>query len=59
MCVTVFASQPSVSMLTLTTQRTPSPRRPGLPTVFMTSRRRSSSVILSMSAPGFVGGIRP
>ncbi len=49
MWVTVFASHPSVSMLTLTTQRTPSPNRPGLPTVFITSRSRSSSVRLSTS----------
>ncbi len=52
MCVTVLASQPSVSMATDTTQRMCSPRRPGLPTVFITSRRMSSSVISSVLRPG-------
>ena len=47
MWVTVLASQPSVSIETETTQRMLSPRRPGLPTVFMTSRRRSWSLIFS------------
>ncbi len=50
--VTVLASHPSVSIETLTTQRTCSPSLPGLPTVFMTSRSRSSSVRLSASRPG-------
>jgi hypothetical protein len=44
MWVTVLASQPSVSIETETTQRTCSPSLPGLPTVFITSRSRSSSV---------------
>ena len=52
MWVTVLASHPSVSIDTDTTQRTCSPSRPRLPTVFITSRRRSSSVRLSTSAPG-------
>ena len=52
MCVTVLASQPSVSMETETTQRTCSPSLPGLPTVFSTSRIRSSSVSSSASRPG-------
>ena len=52
MWVTVLASQPSVSIETETTQRTCSPSLPGLPTVFITSRSRSSSVSLSTSAPG-------
>jgi len=47
MWVTVLVSHPSVSIETETTQRTCSPSRPGLPTVFMTSRSRSSSVIFS------------
>ena len=38
--VTVLASQPSVSMETETTQRMEPPNCPGLPTVFMTSRRK-------------------
>src|SRR5438093_10612394 len=45
--VTVLASQPSVSMATDTTQRMVSPRRPGLPTVFIASRSRSWSVRFS------------
>ena len=49
---TVLASQPSVSIETDTTHRTSSPRRPGLPTVFITSRSRSSSVSSSGSRPG-------
>ena len=52
MWVTVLASQPSVSIETLTTQRTCSPSLPCLPTVFITSRSSSSSVIFSTSAPG-------
>ena len=44
--VTVLASHPSVSIDTLTTHLTCSPSLPGLPTVFMTSRSRSSSVRL-------------
>ena len=47
MCVTVFASQPSVSMETETTQRMAPPSCPGLPTVFMTSRSSSWSEMLS------------
>ena len=50
--VTVLASQPSVSMETLTTHLTCSPSLPALPTVFITSRSRSSSVRLSASRPG-------
>ena len=50
--MTVLASQPSVSMETLTTQRTGSPSLPGLPTVFMTSRRRSVSETSSRARPG-------
>ena len=50
--VTVLASHPSVSIETLTTHRTCSPSLPGLPTVFITSRSRSSSVRLSASRPG-------
>ena len=50
--MTVLASQPSVSIETLTTQRTCSPSLPLLPTVFITSRSSSSSVIFSTSAPG-------
>ena len=42
-CVTVLASQPSVSMETDTTQRIDSPNRSGLPTVFITSRSNSWS----------------
>ena len=48
--VTVLASQPSESMETETTQRIDSPRRPGLPTVFITSRRSSLSVMASASS---------
>ena len=44
--VTVLVSQPSVSMDTDTTQRMDSPSFPTLPTVFMTSRSSSASVIL-------------
>ena len=47
MWVTVLASQPSVSMATETTQRMESPSRPGLLTVFMTSRSRAWSVMFS------------
>ena len=47
MWVTVLASQPSVSIETETTQRMCSPSRPGLPTVFITSRSSSASVSLS------------
>ncbi len=45
---------PSVSIETETTQRICSPSRPGLPTVFITSRRRSWSVILApaSASPG-------
>ena len=43
-CVTVRASQPSLSIETETTQRVCSPSRSSTPTVFTTSRRRSSSV---------------
>ena len=50
--MTVLASQPSVSIETETTQRTCSPRRSFLPMVFMTSRRRSSSVMSSTERPG-------
>ncbi len=50
--MTVLASHPSVSMDTDTTQRTSSPSLPGLPTVFITSRSRSSSVSSSTSRPG-------
>ncbi len=50
--VTVLASQPSVSMETLTTHLTCSPSLPALPTVFITSRSRSSSVRSSASRPG-------
>ena len=46
MWVTVLASQPSVSIETLTTQRTCSPSRPLLPTVFITSR--SSSLVVDL-----------
>jgi hypothetical protein len=42
MWVTVLASHPSVSIDTLTTQRTCSPGSPRLPTVFTTSRSGSS-----------------
>ena len=52
MWVTVLASQPSVSIETLTTQRTCSPSGPRLPTVFITSRSSSLSSIFSTSAPG-------
>ena len=52
MWVTVFASQPSVSIATETTQRMCSPSLPVLPIVFIASRRRSASVSLSTSAPG-------
>ena len=48
----MFASQPSVSIETLTTHLTCSPSLPGLPTVFITSRSRSSSVRFSASRPG-------
>ena len=47
MCVTLFASQPSVSIDTETTHRTAAPSWSFFPTVFMTSRRRSWSVTLS------------
>src|SRR5688572_11050644 len=47
MCVTLFASQPSVSMDTDTTHRMPAPSWSVLPTVFMTSRSRAWSVMLS------------
>ena len=47
----MLVSQPSVSIETETTQRTPSPRRPGLPTVFMTSRKSSASDTASAAAP--------
>ena len=49
MCVTVLASHPSVSMETETTQRMSAPSLPARPTVFITSRRMSASVSLSMS----------
>ena len=52
MWVTVFASHPSVSIETETTHLTCSPSLPGLPTVFITSRSRSSSVRSSASRPG-------
>jgi hypothetical protein len=52
MWLTVLASQPSVSIDTDTTQRICSPSLPALPTVFITSRMRSSSVSLDTSAPG-------
>lgn len=52
MCVTVLTSQPLVSIETETTQRTCSPSLPAFPTVFMTSRSRSSSVSSSTSRPG-------
>ena len=45
--VTVLASQPSVSIETETTQRMEPPSWPGLPTVFMTSRSNSWSVMFS------------
>ncbi len=45
--VTVLASQPSVSIETETTQRMEPPSWPGLPTVFMTSRSSSWSVMFS------------
>ena len=45
--VTVLASQPSVSIETETTQRIGSPSWPCLPTVFMTSRSSSWSVMFS------------
>ena len=48
--VTVLASQPSVSMETETTQRIEPPSWPGLPTVFMTSRSSSWSVMFSACA---------
>ena len=55
-CVTVLASQPSVSMETETTQRMEPPSRPCLPTVFMTSRSRSWSVMFS-PARGIAGAL--
>ena len=45
--VTVLASQPSVSMDTLTTHRISAPSFPVLLTVLTTSRRMSLSVIRS------------
>ena len=48
--VTVLASQPSVSMETETTQRMDPPSRPCLPTVFITSRSSSWSVMFSACA---------
>src|SRR6184192_3052536 len=51
-CVTVFASHPSVSIETETTQRIAPPSWPGLPTVFMTSRSSSWSVMLSPARAG-------
>ncbi len=45
--MTVLASQPSVSMETETTHRIASPSRPCLPTVFITSRSNSWSVMFS------------
>ena len=47
--MTVFASQPSVSIDTETTQRIESPSVPGFPTVFITSRSSSWSVMSSPS----------
>ena len=52
MWVTVLASQPSVSIETDTTQLDVLAELPGLPTVFITSRSRSSSVSSSASRPG-------
>ena len=49
-CVTVLASQPSVSIETETTQRMEPPSWPGLPTVFMTSRSSSWSVMFVAGA---------
>ena len=51
MWVTVFASHPSLSIETDTTQRIESPSVFGLPTVFSTSRRRSDSSIFPASFP--------
>ena len=47
MCVTVLASQPSVSIDTETTQRTAA-KLALRPTVFITSRNRSASSIVSV-----------
>src|SRR6266851_2689937 len=52
MWVTVLASQPSVSMDTLTTHRTGSPSLSFLPTVFITSRRISALSTSSADRPG-------
>ena len=54
--VTVLASQPSVSIETETTQRMEPPSCPGLPTVFMTSRSNSWSVMFS-PARGIAGAL--
>ena len=51
MWVTVLVSQPSVSMETETTQRICSPRRPGRPTVFITSRSSALSLASPCAAP--------
>ncbi len=56
MWVTVFASQPSVSIETETTQRICSPSLPFLPTVFIASRRRSASVSFRRRRLGCAGG---
>ena len=57
MWVTVLVSQPSVSIDTETTQRICSPSRPGRPTVFITSRSRSLSLVSPCAAAGaFAGG---
>ena len=45
--MTVLASQPSVSMETDTTQRIFPPSRPSLPTVFITSRSSSCTLMSS------------
>ncbi len=55
--VTVLASQPSVSIETLTTHLTCSPSLPALPTVFITSRSRSSSVRSLGIAAGEAGAV--
>jgi len=50
--VTVLASQPSVNIDTDTTQRTGPPSLPFCPTVFITSRSTSASVVALGSRPG-------
>ena len=56
MWVTVLVSQPSVSIDTETTQRICSPRRPGRPTVFITSRSNARLAGFALRGAGAFAG---